>query len=202
MDNFEQLKHVWQQQSVLKPAPDLAELRKTAAANRRKLERPQLLSAIALLVTSIVVLWIGFFSGITFRSTLTYVAVILIALIPALQALINFNLYQRLRRIDVTAPITQHLEQWEQYYALRKYLIRVNIPLYYVLLNGAFGLYFIEILGYFSLTGRIVSLSIYLAWMLFAYFVLGKRTVRKETNRLETLIDSLRVIQQQLTDEP
>ena len=203
MDNFDHLKQLWQQQPVSARSTNVtvAELKKNNADNQRKLERPQLISAILLLLTAIIIIWMGFFSSIQFQSTLTYIAVVLLALIPAIQGFINLSVYSRLRRIDVTAPVAEHLAQWQQYYDFRKKLIRVNIPLYYVLLNVAFSLYFIEILGHFSLLGRITALSLYTAWVLFAYFVLGKRTLRKEDERLEMIIGNLRTIQQQLTDK-
>jgi hypothetical protein len=198
MDNFEHLKQVWQQQVVPTETINTAELKKHNVDNQRKLERTQLLSGIALLLTPIGIIWMGFFSSIHFQSALTYVAVVLISLLSATQGIISLSLYVRLRRIDITLSIAQHLDQWERYYAFRKQLVRVNLPLYYLLMNGAFGLYFIEILGLMPLLWRLIALGVYLAWMLYAYFVLGKRTLRKEQERLETIINNLRAIQQQL----
>ncbi|GAB3979673.1 hypothetical protein GCM10028806_45530 [Spirosoma terrae] len=200
MDDFDKLKQVWQQQAVPVTKPDLDLLKQSNADHQRKLERPQLFSAISLFLTSAFILWMGFFSSITFQSRLTYVALALLSLVPAIQGVISLTVYNRLRRIDVTAPVTEHLSQWEQYYAFRQKMVRINLPVYYVLLNGAFGLYFIEMLGYFPLIGQLVALSLYVAWMLFAYFVLGKRALRKENGRLMSIIDNLKTIQQQLDD--
>ena len=201
MDNFEHLKQVWQQQAVPTGSFNITELKKHNADNQRKLERTQLISAIALLLTPAAIIWMGFFSSIRFQSSLTYVAVVLIALISVVQGIINLSLYARLRRIDITVPVSRHLEQWQRYYTFQKQLVRINLPLYYLLLNGAFGLYFIEILGIMPTTGRLVALSIYVAWMLYAYFVLGKRTLRKEQERLETIIHNFQTILQQLESE-
>ncbi|GAB3891126.1 hypothetical protein [Spirosoma agri] len=198
MDDFENLKRVWQQQTIRPADFTSAELKKTNDGHQRKLERTQLMSAIALLLTPVGIIWIGFFSGITFQSSLTYGAVILIALIPAVQGIINLSTYNWLRRIDITAPIAEHLSQWQRYYAFRKRMIRFNGPIYFLLLNGAFALYFIEILGYFSWLGRVVVLIPYVAWMLYAYFVLGKRNLQKETERLEAIIGNLQTLQRQL----
>ena len=202
MNDFEQLKSLWQQQELTVGAPDPVQLKKNNEDHQRKLERVQLVSAILLLMTTVFILWIGFFSGITFHSTRTYVAVVLIALIPAVQGIINLTVYARLKRVQLAASTTQHLQQWQDYYAFRKRLIRLNLPIYYLLLNGAFALYFIEILGHFSLTGRIIALSLYTAWMLFAYFVLGKRSLRKEYGRLDAIISNLQALQQQLDNTP
>ena len=98
----------------------------------------------------------------------------LLALIHAIQGGINLGVYVRLRRIGLGASVAQHLDQWEGYDAFRKQLIRINLPFYYILLKGVFGLYFIAILGYFSLVCPILALLPYVAWMMYAYFCVGK----------------------------
>lgn len=208
MDNFEHLKHIWQKQPVSKHVPDIRELQKSNADNQRKLEREQIRSGFWLLITSIILttslylIWVGFFFEIRFHSTLTYSAIILVALLSALQGFINISIYLRLRQIDVTTPAAQHLSQWQRYYAFRKRLVRVNTPIYYVLLNGAFSLYFIEILSLLSPPGRVIALSLYIAGVLYAYLTVEKQRLRKEFERLEAVINNLQQIEQQLSDEP
>jgi len=63
------------------------------------------------------------------------------------------------------------------------------------------GLYFIEVLGYFSTGIMILSIVIYLAWMVFAYFVLGKRALRREYQRIENIVENLRRLQGQFNQE-
>jgi hypothetical protein len=200
MDNFDSFKNLWQQPIAASAPIDSQWLKRTTATHQRKLERIQLIGAGTLFLTAVLLLLIGFGIDLQFRSILTYVAIVLLAAICVGQGIINLNVYSRLRHIDVTAAVTNHLQQWEDYYAFRKRLIRINGPVYYLLLNGAFGLYFIEILGMMPITARIIALSVYAAWMLFAYFVLGKRTLLKEEQRLTEIIDSLRQQQQQLTN--
>ena len=200
MDNFDSFKNLWQQPIAASAPIDSQWLKRTTATHQRKLERIQLIGAGTLFLTAVLLLLIGFGIDLQFRSILTYVAIVLLAAICVGQGIINLNVYSRLRHIDVTAAVTNHLQQWEDYYAFRKRLIRINGPVYYLLLNGAFGLYFIEILGMMPITARIIALSVYVAWMLFAYFVLGKRTLLKEEQRLTEIIDSLRQQQQQLTN--
>ena len=207
MNDFEQLKHVWQQQIISASSIDIAQLKKTNSDAQRKLEQTQLWPAFWLLLTAVILIaslrsiWMGFFFGIKFHSLLTYAAVVLIALISAVQGFINLAIYARLRRIDVALPATQHLAQWQRYYAFRKQLVRVDIPLYYVVLNGAFGLYFIEILALLPQWQWLTALALYAIWMLYAYFILGKRTIRREHERLELIIKNLQAIAQQLSPE-
>ena len=201
MDEFDDLKKLWQQSPV---TVDAQTIRLTNATHQQRLERTQLRGAILLLLTAGLLLYLGFGSiltGLAFRAVTTYIAIALLALFSAGQSLIGLYVYQRLRSIDVSAPVTEHLRQWEAYYAFRKRLIRINLPLYYLLLNGAFALYFIEILGLMPMTERVIALTLYGTWMLFAWFVLGKRNLRREEDRLTSIMNNLRQQQAKLSSD-
>ncbi|MBB5286771.1 hypothetical protein HNQ92_004932 [Rhabdobacter roseus] len=196
MEEFEDFKRLWQQPTPPPPVLDVARLKKANQSAQRKLERTQLWSAVALILTTGWVAGVGFMSD--FKSSLTYVATGLLALIPLGQGLINLSVYRRLRRLDVAAPAAEHLRQWEAYYQFRRRLVRYNGPLYTLALSAALGLYYLEFLPYFSLVYKIVLCSVTLGWILFAYFVLGRRTLRKEYARLEEIMDNLKKLQQQI----
>lgn len=198
MDEFDDLRNLWQQAAPPVASVDTAKMRRANATAQQQLERTQRRGAITLLLTAVYLVYLGFFSGIPFRAVTTYVAIVLIILCCVGQAGIHLYLFRRLRSIDVAAPVTRHLHQWETYYAFRKRLIRINLPVYYLLLNGAFGLYFIEMLGLLSAPVRLVALVLYIGWMLFAWFVLGKRSLRREDERLSGIITNLRRQQTQL----
>lgn len=198
MDEFEDLKKLWQQSPVPVAPVDTQALRRANATHQQKLERTQLRGSILLLLTAVYLIYLGFFSRISFQAMTTYVAIVFISLCCIGQAGIGLYLYYRLRSIDVSAPVTAHLHEWERYYAFRKRLIRVNMPVYYLLLNGAFALYFIEIMGLMPVVARIVALTLYIGWMLFAWFVLGKRSLRREEERLNGIMANLRTQQAQL----
>ncbi len=198
MTEFDDLKNSWQRATPLVAPVDMKQLRRDNATVQQQLERKQLYGAASLLLTALYLLYIGFLSGIPFQALTTYAAIVLIILCCIGQAGIHLYLYQRLRSIDIAAPVTEHLQQWETYYSFRKRLIRINLPVYYVLLNGAFGLYFIEMLGLLPTMTRVLVLVLYMAWMLFAWFVLGKRSLRREDARLTGIMNRLREQQTQL----
>lgn len=198
MDEFDQLKNLWQQAAPPVASVDTEKMRRANATAQQQLERTQRRGAITLLLTAVYLVYLGFFSGLSFQAVTTYVAIVLIILCCVGQAGIHLYLLRRLQRIDVAAPTTEHLNQWETYYAFRKRLIRINLPMYYLLLNGAFGLYFIEMLGLLAVPMRLVVLALYSGWMLFAWFVLGKRSLRREDDRLSGIIGNLRAQQTQL----
>jgi Flp pilus assembly protein TadB len=72
------------------------------------------------------------------------------------------------------------------------------MPVYYVLLNIAMAIYMIEIFTGRPVANVIIFIAVYAGWMLFAYFYLGKRNLKKEDNRLRKIIDDLKAIEIQL----
>ena len=72
------------------------------------------------------------------------------------------------------------------------------MPLYYTLLNIAMGIYMLEIFTGRPLLNVVIIIAVYVAWMLFAYFYLGKRNMRKEDDRLNSIIGELELIESQL----
>lgn len=198
MTEFDDLKNSWQRATPPVAPVDVRQLRRANATVQQQLERKQLWGAASLVLTALYLIYLGFLSGIPFQALTTYAAIVLIVLCCVGQAGIQLYLYQRLRSIDIAAPVTEHLQQWETYYRFRKRLIQINLPIYYLLLNGAFGLYAIEILGLLPATMQGIVLVLYVAWMLFAWFVLGKRSLRREDDRLTGIMDRLREQQTQL----
>ena len=47
----------------------------------------------------------------------------------------------------------------------------------------------------------LIFLAVYLGWMIFAYFYLGKRVIRKEEFKLKTIMDNLKQLEAQLAGE-
>jgi FtsH-binding integral membrane protein len=198
MEDFENLKKLWQQESPTPPKIDVSALKKSTQSNQRHLERSQLKAIITLTLTALFIFWLGFFSSLQFRSRLTYAAMIMIIVVCLAQVAVCISIYRRLRRFNVAAPATEHLQQWENYYRFRQKQIKINTPLYSLALGIGLAGYYLEILRYFSLFYQILIWAVTLAWILFAHFVLGRRTIRKEYQRLEEIIDNLRKLQQQL----
>jgi len=198
MEDFEKLKALWQQSAPTTPKVDLEGMKKTNQSNQRSLEKTQLRAAIALFLTPVGIQIIFFLTHTHFQSALTYVAVALISVLSVAQGVIHLSLYRRLRRMNVAAPATEHLRQWEAYYQFRRKWVRINNPVYTLALSVALGLYYIEILGLMSVPYRIVVGTLTAAWILYSYFVLGRRQLRKEYGRLESIIQNLKNLQQQL----
>ena len=64
----------------------------------------------------------------------------------------------------------------------------------------SFAIYFIESFAALPRTFVAVFVVLYMAWMLFAYFILGPKVLAKEKRRLTDIINELESISQELTE--
>ncbi len=205
MADFDALKNMWQQPTtenvdrILPPANTSHH----SAGLKMKLQREQLLGAIMLVITAILISFMALYGNFNFVHWYTYGAMVLVCIICLVQTAILLATYKRIKRIDETALPALHLQQWETYYAFRKKQIRWNMPVYYILLNIAMGIYFIEVFEGRPIINVTILLTIYFGWMLFSWFYLGKRKLKQENARLQKIMDELKAIEGQLgLEEP
>ncbi|GAO42553.1 hypothetical protein [Flavihumibacter petaseus] len=222
MNSFDDLKEIWQssdepgliplhegmQELAPLPAettwpvvPVLPRRGKSAFPSRNKLERQLKFGAASLFITGLFVFWLGYFSGIPFQSKVTYAGVVVIGLVCWAQSVLLLFTWLRLHGIDETALPAVHLQQWEAYYRFRRKQAAWNVPLYFIALNLGMGLYCIEIFSGRKPLNVALFLLIYGAWMIIAYFVIGKRNLRNEDARLKSILDNVRDLKQQFDKE-
>lgn len=200
MDPFETLQDIWKSKQVA-PQVQMPSLGPTAIHSRRKLQRNLQWGAIALLITGFYIIIVGILMRQEFHSVLTWTGLSLAVLVCWAQSFLQFSTLKKLRAIDEMATPDIHLSQWNDYYAFRKKQIAWNLPLYFIGLNLALALYMLELFKGRPWENIAIFITIYTAWMLFAYFYLGKRSQRKEENRLRGIMDNLEALKAQWAEE-
>jgi hypothetical protein len=199
MQDFDSLKNMWQQPAKAAEAnQEIINSLTNTITTKMKLQKPQLHGAIALTLAAIFIACLAIFGNLNFIHWYTYGGMVLICMICLVQAGFMYTTYKKIKSIDDTVEPAAHLQQWEAYYDLRKKQNRWNMPVYYVLLNAAMAIYVIELFKGRPVLNVLIFIAIYAAWMLFAYFYLGKKNLRKEENRLQTIINELKSIEGQL----
>jgi hypothetical protein len=203
MQDFDSLKNLWQQPAgsgqgkVIFPVT----ISNASASAKMKMQKQQLFGALVLVLTAVFIASLALWGNFNFIHWYTYGGMVLICVICIAQAILMYATYKKIKGIDDTVAPAAHLQQWEAYYNLRKKQNKWNMPLYYILLNTAMAIYLLEIFtGRPALTVSIF-IAVYIGWMLFAYFYLGKKNIKKENNRLQTIIDELKAIEGQLNKE-
>ncbi len=200
MQDFDSLKNMWQQPGSEGTVMPDNNINKTSLNTKRKMQKQQLGGAIMLLCTAALIAAMAVFGNFNFTQWYTYAAMALICVVCICQAAFMFNIYKKLKAIDDAATPALHLQQWEQYYEMRKNQNKWNMPLYYILLNVAMGIYVLEIFTGRPVLNVAIFIAVYVAWMIFAYFYLGKRNIRREEARLNSIIEEFKTIEFQLSN--
>ncbi len=198
MEDFDALKNIWQQPASRQAKALPVAISKSSITNKMKMEKQQKFGAVTLLCTAVFIACLGIFGNFNFTHWYTYGGMALICLICLIQAAIMYATYKKIKHIDDTVTPAAHLQQWESYYSLRKRQNKWNMPLYYVLLNVAMAMYLIEIFTGRPVITVTIFITLYIGWMVYAYFYLGKRNIRKENDRLQQIVDELKMIEGQL----
>lgn len=199
MKDFDAIKDLWQQSNPAEQkTTDLQAITRQAKDTKAKLMRPLLISSIILFITPFYLIWVVYFSGVHFNWITTHISLALMCSMIWLQSILTFFTLNKLRAIDDTALPELHLQKWEAYYAFRKNQLKWNMPLYFTLLTVTMGLYFVELIQNWAIGYILLLLIGFIAWMIYSYFVWGKRIMQKEENRLTDIIDTLKQKTEQL----
>jgi len=190
MDNFDSLKNIWQQDVSKNPVPPPPPSAESKHA-KFKMQKQYVIGSILLVLTGLLILVMAVFLDFGFKQWYTFGAMGLITLICFAQATFLYRNYLKMKQINDSALPSDHLKQWKSYYQFRKKQNKWNGPLYFIALNFALGIYFIEIFTGRPMINVVILLSVYSAWMAYAYFVLGRKVLKKEEARLKTILDEL-----------
>ncbi|MEO6583054.1 MAG: hypothetical protein ABIO05_01950 [Ferruginibacter sp.] len=200
MQNFESLKNIWEQSPDSDSNLPALSMSKTSASAKTKMQKQQLGGAVILVLTALLIGAMAVFGNFNFTHWYTYGAMVLICLVCLVQAGFMYSIYKSMKNIDATVTPARHLQQWEHYYALRKKQNNWNMPLYYLFLNIAMGIYLVEVFAGRPVIKVSIFIAVYVAWMLFAFFYLSKKAIRKEDKRINAIINELKSIETQLNE--
>jgi len=198
MNSFDDIKALWQQQPEL-PHPDTISMLKKARSEKQRLVNKSIFQGCCLLLTVVYVLWLC--SCIHFEMATTYIGICLMIICVLFFGSIRIMQAIKLRRINLDEEPSMVLQQLQQLYKKRHFINTRGTWIYAIILNLAFAFYFIEVLEPLPLAIIIISLVLYVAWMLFALLVLSKRTIRKEQASMKAIMEKISQLETGLTSE-
>lgn len=200
MQDFDALKKIWQEEpGKARQISTPAELSSTSQRNLKWLKNIQLIGAIGQIFTGAFITWMIFYGNFGFKFWYTYLSMGLVVLLSLMQAAFMFYSYGKVNAIDESLSPAEHLRQWEEYYAIRKKQLNFQGPIFSILLSIALGIYYIEILSGRPFWPSLIIIILTIAWILFAYFYLGRKSIKKETGRLQSIIDELKQVEKQFS---
>lgn len=192
MKQFNDIEAIWKQQKI-STVPDVTAIIEKGNKEKKTLSKKISLQVILLLITVPVVIWVLVTNPFQKTTTFLGIAIVLLAVI----GFSTIRLYQVnwLRKIDFTQTPNFVLQQLEKYYSFQKIISSKIMGIYFLLLNLGLGLYFIEVMAPMPTYAVVLSLSVYVIWLLIAYFVIGKKQKQKEFNRIDVLIKKMKEIE-------
>lgn len=189
MNDFNSLQEIWKKQQPT-PLPDVLEVIAKAKKEKNSFIQKIMMQVTILLFTIVVLLYVG--ASIDFKKFSTFIGLGLMVL--CILVFSGFRLYQiiQLKKINFTQAPSNTLKALERILELQKTINTKVSTGYFIVLNIAFIFYFIEVLQPLSVLYKTIALILYSAWMLFAFFYLGKKQKIKEGERIQKLIDAVK----------
>lgn len=198
MKDFEALKNIWHGQVALPKVSHedvLRKVRKTknGFANKLLIE----LAGICLAIAMLGYVWISS----PFKMWTTHLAMIIMiscCLYYLYAQLIDFY---KIKDDSLMNKPEDYIEYLKSYKNHRYILNTRNYKVYTLFLSFGFLFYFIEISFLASIWITVLGLFFTGGWILFCYFVLMRRYIRKEELRLEDMIQNLERLEKQFRAE-
>jgi uncharacterized membrane protein YbjE (DUF340 family) len=195
MEEFKELENLWQQSETKIPTKktNISKIKN----NRMKLKNTYTKGAILLLLTGIFILGLMIFLDSNLKTIPVISSMMIISITCFLQAALMLFTANEITKIDETQTPSFHLKQWQNFREFQKKQRHWNMPVYYTLLSIALGVYMYELLKNADLWKMILTFVITYSWMLFAYFYLGKKEIKKQDAKLDGIISELKSLENQ-----
>jgi len=195
MEEFKDFENLWKKAETKAPTKNTNI--STIKNNRMKLKNTYTKGAILLIITGIFILVLLFNFDARIQTTPIITSMVIIAAVCFLQAFLMIFTAEKISKIDETQTPSFHLKQWQNFRSFQKKQRHWNMPVYYLFLSIALGIYLYELLKNVDPWKMILAFVITYSWMLFAYFYLGKREIKKQDAKLDGIITELKSLENQ-----
>lgn len=194
MENNIDFKKLWQGQKV--SMPNMEEVLKKISQFKKSALRKLIFINVALVVTSLFIVFIWYKYQPQFISTKIGIVLIILAMVIYL---LQYNkLFGNLSKMDSTQNSSAYLQQLTTINKKQKYLQTKILSLYFILLSVGICLYMYEYTSRMTTFWAIVAYTVTLCWVGFNWFYIRPRTIKKQQTKLDELITKLQTIDRQL----
>ena len=195
MEEFKELENLWKQSDpkISVKQTDLTKLK----SNRMKLKNTNIKGAVLLVLTGIFILGLMTTFDTKIKTPPLIIAMVIISITCFLQAILMLYNAKRIGAIDETQTPGFHLKQWQDFRIFQKKQRHWNMPVYYLFLSSAIGVYLYELLKTAELWKMILAIVVTYSWMFFAYFYLGKKELKKQDAKMDSIISDLQSLENQ-----
>lgn len=192
MKDFNDLQNLWNEQKSAQ-LPDVNSILADAKKIQRDLNSK--ISVQVSILVGVVIFILILMQVIPFKAATTFIGIGLMAVTILLFSTVRLYQVIQMKKIDLTKNPKLLLIDLEKYYQFQNTINTKYTLLYFILMNIAFALYFIEVLQDVPVLYQVIIVVIYLAWMFFAYLYLGKKHKQKEEAKTQSIIDKIKEVE-------
>ncbi|MCC9072767.1 hypothetical protein LNQ49_14365 [Flavobacterium sp. F-65] len=194
MDNNIDFKDLWKKQSVSQP--NIEELLSKLKHFKRVSLRILIITNIILLTTCAFIVFIWYHYQPQFIST--KIGIILTVLAMVMYLFVYNKLILSYQNIDSTQSNNEYLRKLVSIKTKQQFLQSTILSLYFILLGSGLSLYMYEYVYKMTLFWGIFSYGVMLAWIGFTWFYLRPKEIKKQQNKINSLIAKFETINNQL----
>lgn len=188
MKDFNDLQNLWKEQKTT-ALPDVKAILADAKKVQRQLNN-KIISQIVILI-AVVIFIVVLVNIVPFKEVTTFVGIGIMGVSILLFSAARLYQVLQLKKLDLTQNPRQLLLDLETYLQFQKKVNTQYTFAYFVAMNLAFALYFIEVLKPLSWLFILIIIAVYLAWMFFVLLYLRKKHQLKEQAKIQSIIDAV-----------
>nr|WP_294785379.1 hypothetical protein [uncultured Flavobacterium sp.] len=193
-DNNIDFKDLWKKQSVNQP--DITDLLSRVAKFKKGSLRSLWISNILLFATSVFILFIWMYYQPQFISTKIGIVVTILAMVIYMFS--HNKLLVKYKEIDSTQTNQEYLQKLILIKKKQQFLQTKMMTFYFVFLTIGICLYMYEYASRMSVLGASLTYGITLLWMLFNWFFLRPKQIKKQQEKINGLIEKFEEVNHQL----
>lgn len=194
MDNNIDFKDLWKQQ-VVNP-PNIEELLSKLKQFKRVSLRKLIITNVLLIATSAFIVFIWYKYQPEFISTKIGIVLVIFAMMVYLFVYNKLGAFYK--TIDGAQSNSEYLQKLISIKAKLHFLQSTMLSLYFILLGSGLCLYMFEYTNRMTLFWGIITYAIMLGWVGFTWFYLRPKEIKKEQNRVNSLIAKFEEVNKQL----
>jgi len=189
-------KALWQQQSVSEPdMKDLMNrLRQFKQSNIRRLIKTNIL----LIATSLFIGFVWYYYQPQFITTKMGIVITILAMVIYL--FVYNKMFALFNKIDNTSDNSHYLQNLILIKSKQRFLQHTMMNLYFTMLTVGMCLYMYEYTSRMTMTAGTVTYTATLIWIVYNWFYLRPKTIKKQQAKLDDLISKFEGINKQIVD--
>ncbi|KAF2517427.1 hypothetical protein EYY60_00605 [Flavobacterium zhairuonense] len=193
-DNNIDFKDLWKRQSVSQP--NMEDLLERVSQFKKASLRSLWKTNIMLLATSAFIIFIWIYYQPQFIST--KIGIVLVVLGMVIYLFASNKLFGNYKDIDATQDNHEYLQKLVSIQKKQQFLQTNMMSLYFLMLTAGICLYMYEYASRMSVLGASLTYGITLLWILFNWFYIRPKQIKKQQSKISSLIEKFEEVNNQL----